>query len=155
MQFIKLLFDGGAFALRGVNAHYKNVHIFAVWVVAQNLRREIESLRPIFFLKREFRHTLQNPRVLLPVKSAQFFRPILVNARHKIAAIKPVRRLDVFPDVLTVFFTMRSFGFGDKTSELFRINRVSQFGVELIRAVTIQQKILLDCLTAVQSFANV
>ena len=87
--------------------------------------------------------------MLFAVKSAQFFSPIFIDASHKIAAIKPVRGFDVFPDAVAVFFMVRFFGFGNETAEFFRIYRISQFGIKLIRAVAVKNKILLDGLPTV------
>ena len=58
LQFLILVFNGGAFALCGIDTHYKRMNIFAVRVIAQNFRRIMKSLHPIFFFEGEFRHTL-------------------------------------------------------------------------------------------------
>lgn len=65
-----------------------------------------------------------------------------------------MRRLDVFPETLRVFIAVRFFGFGDKAAEIFGVNQIRKFGIQLVSSVAVEQKILLQSLAAVESFAN-
>src|SRR5205814_953252 len=87
-QSFVLLLDGVTVSLTGMCAHNHAVHVLAERVVAQDLLGKMQRTGPVLRLLRDSRERLKKTQVLVTIKGALLFNPVVIAPLHELAAIE-------------------------------------------------------------------
>src|ERR1700704_1766484 len=125
------------------------MNVLAKRILVENALPQIHRTRPFLLLLRHTRQGFEHPQVLLTIVRALFLDPGVVAALHKLAAIEPDRLFVAANAKIKVTFATGGFAICNQLIDLFSIDAVREFRIELIIAIAIDDKILLERLIAV------
>src|SRR5262249_39007969 len=138
-----------------MRAHDQTMDVLTVGVVTEDLMRELERTGPFLLAERGHGQSFEHVQILLMVIRPLFFNPIVIATVHKLATIEFDRRFVMSDATILLSGAASRVAFRHQAVELLNVNRVRELRIEQVITITIEQKVLLERLIAVERLANV